>query len=201
MAYHKERQQAIEMAKKGYSSSEIAEIIKTPIRNVQRWLSAARKDGSLKRTDLLQIATTEIQSDTQPIVPEQEEISESSHDILPTTLGLLYDAQFQTDRWAQALKKLVNEHIETHRNVRQKIEEMLTAELNSEEPSFKKIHVLSIALSRHCDSEMKAFTTGRGDMLTLSQAATLLYAQNFMVLQQSAVPELVNLIHSQKDAS
>jgi hypothetical protein len=198
MAYREQRQQAIEKAKQGFAPSEIAEMLHVPIRSVQRWIRAAKEDGSLKISDSLQLHITEISNENDPPVNEQEEIS---HNVLPSTLALLYDAELQTNRWVQALNKLVNQHIKSHQNVREKIELLLTTELNSEEPSFKKIHVLSIALARHTDCEMRAFTVGRSDILTVSQAATILYAQNYMVLKRDDVPELIDLIHSQKEAT
>lgn len=194
MAYRQQRDQAIEKAKQGFAPSEIAEILHVPIRTIQRWIRAAKEDGSLKVSDSLQLHITENSNENDLLATEEGEIS---HNVLPSILALLYDAELQSNRWVLSLNKLVNQHIKCHQNIRQRLELLLTTELNSEEPSFKKIHVLSIALARHTDCEMRAFTVGRADLLTLSQASTVLHAQGYTVLRQDSLSELVDAIHTQ----
>lgn len=159
MAYRESRETAIELYKSGLGCSEIARRLGVNLRNVQRWCQDVKVNNT----------SVEISKPTQPT---------------QATLATVRPP-ISSNNWANNVSALLAEHSAMHGEIRVAMFEALKAELNGDEPNPKRIHGLSLAVTRHADRELSSLAQGRAELLNFSQAIELIEAKGFVVVEKS----------------
>ncbi|MBW4636035.1 MAG: helix-turn-helix domain-containing protein [Iphinoe sp. HA4291-MV1] len=123
--------------KVGYSCPDIANILRIPLRTVQRWIKDSRGEE-------LEFSS-------------QDSEGESIHEVVTLVKeGKVHPTLSSDSTWYQEAELLALSQFDAHNSVRIKIEKLLNEQLESPDLNLKIIHCLSLALSRHIDGERQA---------------------------------------------
>ncbi|MBP5977013.1 helix-turn-helix domain-containing protein [Brasilonema sp. CT11] len=165
-----EKQEARLMFLSGRGATDIARTLGLTLRTVQRWFAEWRGGENPKPKSEFRPAPI---VKTEVIPPES-----SPHTTEPTLLG--YGGTLQD--WVKDYNNLTQELKQEHRDIRIALKQKLLNEL-AQDGSNRAIHTLSLAVQRHGAEELRMLSQGRGDLLTISQAFSLVQSAGFTISQ------------------
>ena len=154
------RLKAVEMFQDGLEVTVIAKELEVPIWTIQRWV--------LCRT-----------------TPEENQkmVSSLPPDVQQTFLTKAPDSP----SWVEDTEQALSEHLECHRDIRRKLTVMLHNQLDSVEPNYRGIHVISQALIRHSNAERESLNV---EWLDINRAMQVLRAYGLNVVDLAQVEAL-----------
>lgn len=183
MARRMEKREAFELFKKGWTPPDVADYLLVPLRTVQRWCQEYCKiQKPVKTIKLEKDRESGAKNDTFiPNILEQEKKQLSPNTIPENQIITKYfDSEFLNvnDDWENVAKKLTQEHLTTHRNLRVKLAELLTNQIEEKDLNIRAIQILSRTVCAHTDIERAAASLS---YLDVNRAAKLLIQQGLVI--------------------